>query len=105
MSLQATPTVEASVALSLRVPRGGSEDLHSGVAGVLDAVEPVTEATVDRVTGVRPAYTDIRVDTVATVRLTVPSECDAERAVETALGDGFGITTVQDVVSVDPVSE
>lgn len=105
MSLEATPTVEASVNISLRVSRGASGDLHSGVAAVLDGVAAVREATVDRVRGVRPAYTDIRVDVTATLVLALPDDEQSERAVAAALSDGFGITTVQEVGSLDPVGE
>lgn len=105
MSLHATTTVEASVDISLRVPRGESEDLNSGVAGVLDAVAAVREVAVDRVTSVRPGYTDIRVDADATVRLELSDDCEPARAVAATLRDGFGITTVNNVGSVDPVSE
>jgi len=105
MSLQATPTVEASVDISLRVPRGESEDLQSGVAGVLAAVEAVSEVTVDRVTSVRPAYTDIRVDADATLLLTLSIDGDLDGVVEARLADGFGVTAVHDVVSIDRVEE
>lgn len=97
MSCYATTTVEASVDISLRVPRGESEDLHSGVAGVLDAVAAVSEVTVDRVTSVRPAYTDIRVDADATVWVDLPEEGDTEQTVAARLDDGFGITAVNGV--------
>jgi len=103
MSLHATTTVEASADVSLRVPRGATEDLTSGVAGVLDAIDAVTDATVDRVTGVHPAYTDIRVDAAVTVRLRLSEDCDPEQAVRERLQDGFGITKVQRVGPVDPV--
>jgi len=97
MSLQATTTVEVSVDISLRVPRGGSGDLPSGVADVLDAIDAVESVTVDRVTSVRPTYTDINVDADATVSLVVPSDADAETAVEQRLADGFGVTGVSDL--------
>ncbi|WP_277543441.1 hypothetical protein [Haloarcula laminariae] len=112
MSLHATTTVEASVDISLRVPRGGTEDLTSGVAGVLDAVDAVSAVTVDRVTSVRPGHTDIRVDSDATVVVEVPMEADANptdpalrSAVAAQLVDGFGITQVIEVERADLVEE
>lgn len=107
MSLHATPTVEASVDISLRVPRGGTEDLTSGVAGVLDDIDAVDAVTVERVTSVRPGYTDIRVDTDATVVLELPAAADADldSAVATLLTDGFGIMQVNEIEGVDPVGE
>jgi len=103
MSLHATTTVEASADVSLRVPRGATEDLTSGVAGVLEAVEGVTAVTVDRVTSVRPGHTDIRVDTDVTVVLDLPEDADPGTAVATRLTDGFGITEINAVERVDPV--
>jgi len=102
MSLSATTTVEVSADISLRVPRGGSADLSSGVADVLDAVGAVTEVTVDRVTSIRPAYTDIRVDADVTVRLDLPEESNPNTAAETRLADGFGVTAVNQY-TVEPV--
>lgn len=103
MSLHATTTVEVSADISLRVPRGESENLTSGVADVLESVEAVTEAAVDRVTGVRPCYTDIRVDADVTVELTLSEESDPASAAATRLADGFGITSVDAVERTDPV--
>lgn len=112
MSLHATTTVEASADVSLRVPRGGTEDLTSGVAGVLDAVDAVSEVTVERVTSVRPGHTDIRVDTDVTVVVELQAaesggetESTRSSAVATQLTDGFGITRVNGVEYVDPVGE
>jgi len=116
MSLHATTTVEASADVSLRVPRGGTEDLTSGVAGVLGAVDAVTAVTVDRVTSVRPGHTDIRVDTDVTVVLELPAGEDSSvdpgqtdaalrSAAVSQLTDGFGITQVNEVGRVDPVGE
>ena len=112
MSLHATTTVEASADVSLRVPRGGTEDLASGVAGVVNAVEGVSEVAVERVTSVRPGHTDIRVDTDVTVVLDLPAEADSGRAgadlgslVAALLIDGFGIIRVNEVERVDPVGE
>jgi|GEM_PF-838402 len=117
MSLHATTTVEASADVSLRVPRGGTEDLTSGVAGVLDAGDAVRAVTVERVTSVRPGHTDIRVDTDVTVVLELPAEGDhgpvdpatsetaTASAVATQLTDGFGIMEVNEVDRVDPVGD
>jgi len=110
MSLHATTTVEASADVSLRVPRGGTEDLTSGVAGVVDAVGAVRAVTVQRVTSVRPGHTDIRVDTDVTVVVDLPAEAGGDPedgglgpAVASQLTDGFGITAVNEVERVDPV--
>ena len=107
MSLQATQTVEASADVSLRVPRGGTEDLTSGVAGVLAAVDGVRSVTVERVTSVRPGHTDIRVDTDITLALelsdSAATAADLDSAVATQLADGFGVTAVNVVDRVDPV--
>lgn len=112
MSLQATTTVEASADVSLWVPRGGTEDLTSGVAGVLGAVDAVSEVAVERVTSVRPSHTDIRVDTDVTVVLDLPAEAapgstasDLAPVIATLLTDGFGITKVNEVERVEPVEE
>ena len=112
MSLHATTTVEASADISLRVPRGGTEDLTSGVAGVLAAVDVVTAVVVDRVTSVRPGRTDIRVDTDVTVVVELsegvdgdPADADLGPVVATELADGFGITRVNEVERVGPVEE
>jgi len=112
MSLHATTTVEASADVSLRVPRGGTEDLTSGVAGVLDAVDAVRSVTIERVTSVRPGHTDIRVDTDVTVALELPAAASGDAtepasrsAVASQLTDGFGITRVNEVEYVDPVEK
>lgn len=99
MSLTVTAPVEVSADVSLRVPRGGSEDLETGVAGVLTGVDEVVEVAIDRVTRVRPTWTDIRVDADVALTLSVPETADADRC-EAVLEDGFGITDV-DVLSVD----
>jgi len=99
MSLQATTQIDASVDVSLRVPRGEAGNLESGVADVLANVDGVTEATVERVTSVRPTWTDIRVD--ADVRLTAEVAADADdrpATVEARLEDGFGVTDVNGLV-------
>ncbi|MDS0282847.1 hypothetical protein [Haloarcula onubensis] len=112
MSLHATTTVEASADVSLRVPRGGTEDLTSGVAGVLAAIDGVVEVAVERVTSVRPGHTDIRVDTDVTVVLELPAaaadappETDLGEGVAARLVDGFGITAVNAVERVALVEE
>ncbi len=100
MSLQATPRVDVTAAVSLRVPRGESDDLESGVAEVLSAVDGVERVAVDAVTGVRPTWTDLRVE--ADVGLTVVVEVreNEERvgAVERVLADGFGVTDVEGLI-------
>jgi len=112
MSLHATTTVEVSADISLRVPRGGTEDLTSGVAGVLDAVDAVDGVAVERVTSVRPGRTDIRVDTDVTVVIELPAETDPspavgdlDSAVAMRLTNGFGIMRVNEIERVDPVGE
>ncbi|WP_254278888.1 hypothetical protein [Haloarcula marina] len=97
MSLQATPPVDASVDVSLRVPRGETGDLESGVAAVLGRIDGVAAVTVQQVTSVRPTFTDIRVSADATVRVAVPAETDPRTAVAERLADGFGITAVDDI--------
>lgn len=98
MSIHATVSVDASAAVSLRVPRGETGDLESGVAGVLANVDAVSDVSVERVSSVRPTWTDIRVD--ADVRLTVVVEDDADlpTRVEAVLEDGFGVTDVTGLV-------
>ncbi|RLM95810.1 hypothetical protein [Haloarcula sp. Atlit-7R] len=91
MSLQATPPTEVSADVSLRVPRGGSETLAAGVADVLAAVDGVEDVAVDRVTSVRPTWTDIRVD--ADVSLTM--QVDGDRT--ELLQEGFGVMAVNRV--------
>lgn len=93
MSSQTT-TTHVSATVSLRVPRGGSDTLESGVAGVLTAIPAVTEVAVERVRSVRPGYTDIRVD--ARVTLTVACSAGSD-AVAARLADGFGVTNVSAV--------
>ncbi|MBX0294542.1 hypothetical protein [Haloarcula nitratireducens] len=96
MSLKATAPVEASAEISLRVPRGGSDDLESGVADVVENVDGVAEVTVRRVRGVRPTFTDLRVDADLRVSIAVPDIDDIapETAATDCLADGFGILAV-----------
>ena len=99
MSLNATVPTDVSTDVSLRVPRGEAGDLERGVADVLANVDGVTDARVDRVTGVRPTWTDIRVD--ASARLTLEVEVDGgdpTGTVRDRLEDGFGVTDVRDLV-------
>lgn len=96
MSLYAT-TVEVSTDISLRVPRGTAGDLPSGVADVLDAIDAVQSVTVERVTSVRPAYTDIHVDADVALVCAVPEDADAGAATERRLADGFGVTGVNEL--------
>ncbi|WP_276272338.1 hypothetical protein [Haloarcula litorea] len=97
MSLHATATVDASAAVSLRVPRGDSDDLASGVTDVLASVDGVQRVAVEGITGVRPTFTDLRVEAEVTVAVAVPAEADAATAVTAQLADGFGVTAVDDV--------
>lgn len=92
MSYQTT-TTHVSATVSLRVPRGGSDTLESGVAGVLTAIPGVSEVTVERVRSVQPGYTDIRVD--AAVSLTVDVSVGKETDAATRLAEGFGVTGVR----------
>lgn len=101
MSLQATTTVDASADVSLRVPRGGSEDLEAGVAGVLSDADGVEAVDVDRVTSVRPTWTDIRVDADVTLALSVAEDEDATAAADELLRDAFGVTDVNGLVVDD----
>lgn len=98
MSLQATVPVDASADVSLRVPRGATGDLESGVADVVANVDGAGDVTVERVTSVRPTWTDVRVD--ADVRLSVEVAAEASdraAAVAARVGDAFGVTEVNDV--------
>ncbi|MDT3435659.1 hypothetical protein [Haloarcula sp. 1CSR25-25] len=97
MSLQATPPTEVSADVSLRVPRGGSETLEAGVAGVLAAVDGVEEVAVDRVTSVRPTWTDIRVDADVSLTLRVEDERDTAAGRTELLQQGFGVMAVNRV--------
>ncbi|MFC6976074.1 hypothetical protein ACFQL1_17475 [Halomicroarcula sp. GCM10025709] len=101
MSLSATVPVDASAAVSLRVPRGGSEDLEAGVASVLDGIDVVRDVSIERVTRVRPTWTDIRVDADVALTVAVPQTDDPVDACVTRLEDGFGITGVDAVVVDD----
>ena len=102
MSLSATVPVDASADVSLRVPRGGSDDLEAGVAGVLDGVEAVVDISVERVTRVRPTWTDIRVDADVALTVAVPEAGDPVDACVSRLEDGFGITGVNALVLDEP---
>ncbi|WP_423998763.1 hypothetical protein ACOZ4I_09180 [Haloarcula salina] len=97
MSLQATPPTEVSADVSLRVPRGGSETLEAGVAEVLAAVDGVDAVTVDRVTSVRPTWTDIRVDADVSLSLRVAEDSDRVDASTALLQQGFGVMAVNRV--------
>ena len=100
MSLTATPTVDATASVSLRVPRGESGDLETGAAAVLAGVDAVDAVTIDRVTGVDPTWTDIRVD--AAVELTARVESDQPAAaLEAELEDGFGVVAVEGLALVE----
>jgi len=101
MSLQATTTVDASADVSLRVPRGGSDDLESGVASVLSDADGIEAVDVDRVTSVRPTWTDIRVDADVTLALSVAESGDATAAASDLLRDAFGVTGVNSLVVTD----
>jgi hypothetical protein len=99
MSLQATVQLDVSTDVSLRVPRGETGDLESGVADVLANVDGVTDVTVEGVTSVRPTWTDVRVD--ADARLTVETTAaETERVsnLEGRIEDGFGVTDVHRLV-------
>ncbi|ACV48544.1 MULTISPECIES: hypothetical protein [Halomicrobium] len=97
MSLTATPTVDATASVSLRVPRGESGDLETGAAAVLAGVDAVDAVTIDRVTGVDPTWTDIRVDASVEVTATVDGE-DRASTLQTELEDGFGVVAVDGLV-------
>lgn len=97
MSLTATDRLEASVEVGVRVPRGDSADLETGVADVLANVDGVDAVDVDAVSNVRPTWTDVRIDVAATVAVAVPDDGDPPRRVAAALREGFGVTDVYDV--------
>lgn len=99
MSLEATVPVDVSVDVSLRVPRGEAGNLESGVADVLANVDGVTDVTVERITSVRPTWTDVRVDADTSLAVEVgPDDADRPAAVESRVEDGFGVTDVNGVV-------
>jgi hypothetical protein len=99
MSLQASPPVDASADVSLRVPRGEDGTLECGVADVLANVDGVSDVTVERVTSVRPTWTDVRVDADVTLTVETATEADdRSAAVEATLADGFGVTDVNGLV-------
>jgi len=100
MSLTATPTVDATADVSLRVPRGGSEDLEAGAAEVLASVAAVEAVTVDRVTAVDPTWTDIPVDVAVELTATVEGD-EPAAALQTALEDGFGVVAVEGLALVE----
>lgn len=111
MSLTATDRLEASVEVGVRVPRGDSADLETGVADVLANVDGVDAVDVDAVSNVRPTWTDVRIDVAATVAVAVPDDGDpprrvaaavlddgdTPRCIAAALREGFGVTDVYDV--------
>jgi UDP-N-acetylglucosamine enolpyruvyl transferase len=102
MSLTATPTVDATADVSLRVPRGESEDLEAGAAEVLASLAAVEAVTIDRVTGVDPTWTDIHVDAAVELTARVESE-EPVAALETELEDGFGVVAVNGLAIPDDV--
>lgn len=103
MSLKPTVLVDASVDVSLRVPRGEAGNLESGVADVIANADGARDVSVERVTSVRPMWTDIHVD--ADVRLSIEVASDATdrpdavgATVGATLEDAFGVTEVNALV-------
>lgn len=95
MQAQRTPTVTATVEIELRVPRDGDR-LERDAETVLERVDGVEDAAVERLTGVTPTLNDLRVG--AAVRVTLDA-ADAD-AVRETLTDGFGVYEVS-AVDVD----
>lgn len=92
--------VDATAEVSLRVPRGEAGDLEAGVADVIANVEAVETVTIDRVTGVDPTWTDIRVSADVEVTAEVIGE-DRAAALEAELEDGFGIVEIDGLAVVE----
>lgn len=84
-------TVETAV--TLRVPRGATSDMESGVHEVLADVEGVAAVDVGDIEGMRPSAADLYVDARARVEMSNEIE-----DVRTHLLDGFGIEDVEVVV-------
>lgn len=102
MSLTATPTVDATADVSLRVPRGETGDLEAGAAAVLASLAAVETVTIDRVTGVDPTWTDIHVDAAVELTATVEGDEPAS-ALAATLEDGFGVVAVDGVAIAEEV--
>ncbi len=92
------PAATVTAEIELRVPRDG-EALERDAETVLERVDGVAEADVDRLTGVTPTLNDLQVGVA--VRLTFDERpADAAAARET-LADGFGVADVADVEVAD----
>ena len=91
MAVQARHT-NATVTVTLWVPRDARGDLQSSVEAVLNDVEDVGAARVRDVTDVQPRSTDIQVTAVADVTVAAPA--DDEGTVRETLADGFGVMNV-----------
>lgn len=98
MSERRTVQTEANCRVSVRVPRGETGDLRAGVEAVLAKVDGVRDARVERVAGVRPTWTDLRVDAEVSLSIDVAAEDPTEGGLATRLEDGFGVTGVTGLV-------
>ncbi|WP_135820357.1 hypothetical protein [Halostella litorea] len=98
MQARQMPAATVTAEIELRVPRDG-EALERDAETVLERVDGVAEADVDRLTGVTPTLNDLQVGVA--VRLTFDERpADAAAARET-LADGFGVADVADVEVAD----
>lgn len=95
MSLHMAP-VEADADLELRVPRGEAGSLDDGARTVLETIDCVRAAEVDRIGGMRPDAFDLYVDVGARLELVPEGEggIDSDEAAA-RLRDGFGVIAVE----------
>jgi hypothetical protein len=95
MQAQRTPTVTATAELELRVPRDG-ERLERDAETVLERIDGVARADVERLTGVTPTLNDLRVGVAVRLRFDSDDPTDAATLRET-LADGFGVDEVSTI--------
>ncbi|WP_121821821.1 hypothetical protein [Halostella salina] len=94
MQARQLPAATVTAQLELRVPRDG-EALERDAETVLERVDGVAAADVERLTGVTPTLNDLQVGVA--VRVTFDERpADADAARET-LADGFGVSDVTGV--------
>jgi len=95
MQAQRTPTVTATAELELRVPRDG-DTLERDAETVLERIDGVARADVERLTGVTPTLNDLRVGVAVRLRFDSDDPTDATTLRET-LADGFGVDEVSTI--------
>ena len=94
MQARQPPAATVTAELELRVPRDG-ETLERDAETVLERVDGVAAADVDRLTGVTPTLNDLQVGVAVRLRFD-ERPADAAAARET-LADGFGVSDVTGV--------